>query len=102
MDAPPWGRRSRGSRARFGRRDGGRSPVTVLQVLPTDQPDVIHALPIISISGVVQGLGVVGRLDVAVQKNVLNDFTEFVIDDDGTFHPLAGSSVDGPTPEASE
>jgi hypothetical protein len=36
------------------------------------------------------------RLDVAVQKNVLNDFTEFVIDDDGTFHPLAGSNVDGP------
>ena len=37
------------------------------------------------------------RLDVAVQKNVLDDFTEFVIDDDGTFHPLAGSNVDGPT-----
>ena len=36
------------------------------------------------------------RLDVAVQKNVLDDFTEFVIDDDGTFHPLAGSNVDGP------
>jgi hypothetical protein len=36
------------------------------------------------------------RLDVAVSKNVLNDFNEFVIDADGTFHPLAGSSVDGP------
>jgi hypothetical protein len=42
------------------------------------------------------------KLDLAVQKNVLNDYTEFVIDDDGTFHPLAGSNVDGPTPEASE
>ena len=35
------------------------------------------------------------RLDVAVQKNVLQDFTEFVIDDDGTFHPIAGSAVEG-------
>ena len=34
---------------------------------------------------------------MAVQKNVLDDFTEFVIDDDGTFHPLAGSNVDGAT-----
>jgi hypothetical protein len=42
------------------------------------------------------------RLDVAVQKNVLDDFTEFVIDDDGTFHPLAGSNVDGPTSEGAE
>jgi hypothetical protein len=25
---------------------------------------------------------------------VLNDFNEFVIDDDGTFHPLAGSAAD--------
>ncbi len=33
------------------------------------------------------------KLDLAVHKNVLNDFTEFVIDDDGTFHPLAGSHV---------
>jgi hypothetical protein len=40
------------------------------------------------------------RLDLAVQKSVLDDFTEFVIDDDGTFHPLAGSNVDGPTSEA--
>jgi len=42
------------------------------------------------------------KLDVVTHKNVLSDFTEFVIDDDGIFHPLAGSSVDGPTPEASE
>ena len=41
------------------------------------------------------------RLDVAVSKNVLDDYREFVIGDDGTFHPLAGSNV-GPTPEASE
>lgn len=42
------------------------------------------------------------RLDVAVSKNVLDDYREFVIDgDDGTFHALAGSNV-GPTPEASE
>jgi hypothetical protein len=34
------------------------------------------------------------RLDVAVERTVLQDFTEFVIDDDGTFHPLAGSNVD--------
>jgi hypothetical protein len=33
---------------------------------------------------------------------VLNDFTEFVIDEDGTFHPLAGSNVDGPTSEGAE
>jgi hypothetical protein len=37
------------------------------------------------------------KLDVAVQKNVLTDFTEFVIDADGTFHPLAGSGVDSPS-----
>ena len=42
------------------------------------------------------------KLDLAVQKNVLDDFTEFVIDDDGTFHPLAGSNVDGPTSEGAE
>ena len=45
--------------APLGRRDG-RSPVVVWQLFPTDQPDVIHALPIPSISGVVQGLGIVG------------------------------------------
>ena len=27
---------------------------------------------------------------------VLDDFTEFVIEEDGTFYPLAGSEVDGP------
>jgi hypothetical protein len=27
---------------------------------------------------------------------VLDDFTEFVIDEDGNFHPLAGSNVDSP------
>lgn len=37
------------------------------------------------------------RLDVAVQKNVLDDYREFVIGDDGTFHPLAGSNVDVPS-----
>src|SRR5829696_205188 len=42
------------------------------------------------------------KLDVAMHKNVLDDFTEFVIDDDGTFHPLAGSNVDGGPAEASE
>jgi hypothetical protein len=42
------------------------------------------------------------RLDVAVQKNVLDDYREFVIGDDGTFHPLAGSNVDGPTSEGAE
>ena len=42
------------------------------------------------------------RLDVTATKTVLDDFTEFVIDDDGTFHPLAGSNVDGATAEASE
>jgi hypothetical protein len=36
------------------------------------------------------------QVEVAVSKNVLNDFNEFVIDEDGTFHPLAGSNVDGP------
>ena len=41
------------------------------------------------------------KLDVAVSKNVLDDYREFVIDEDG-FHPLAGSNVDGPTPEVSE
>jgi hypothetical protein len=34
------------------------------------------------------------KIDLGVQKNVLQDFNEFVIDDDGTFHPLAGSNVD--------
>jgi hypothetical protein len=42
------------------------------------------------------------HVEVAVSKNVLNDFTEFVIDEDGTFHPLAGSNVDGPTSEGAE
>jgi hypothetical protein len=37
------------------------------------------------------------RLDVAVSRSVLDNFTEFVIDDDGTFHPMAGSNVDGAT-----
>jgi hypothetical protein len=41
------------------------------------------------------------KLDVAVSKNVLDDYREFVIDEDG-FHPLAGSNVDGPTPAVSE
>jgi hypothetical protein len=35
------------------------------------------------------------HVEVTAHKNVLNDFNEFVIDDDGTFHPLAGSNVDG-------
>jgi hypothetical protein len=43
-----------------------RSPVVVWQLLPTDQPDVIHAQPICSISGVVQGLGVVGKVSLDV------------------------------------
>jgi hypothetical protein len=38
------------------------------------------------------------RLDVTATRSVLDDFREFVIDEDGTFHPLAGSGVD----EASE
>jgi len=41
------------------------------------------------------------HVEVTAHKNVLNDFTEFVIDDDGTFHPLAGSNVDGPESGAS-
>jgi hypothetical protein len=41
------------------------------------------------------------KLDLAVHKNVLNDFTEFVIDEDGTFHPLAGSNAGGDVDEAS-
>ena len=35
------------------------------------------------------------KIDLGVHKNVLQDFNEFVIDDDGTFHPIAGSNVDG-------
>jgi hypothetical protein len=41
------------------------------------------------------------RLDVTATKSVLDDFTEFVIDESG-FHPLAGSKVDGAAAEASE
>lgn len=34
------------------------------------------------------------RLDVSVSKTVLDDYREFVIGPDGTFHPLAGSNAD--------
>jgi hypothetical protein len=34
------------------------------------------------------------KIDLGVSKNVLQDFNEFVIGPDGTFHPLHGSNVD--------